>query len=366
MIRKRTAICGKKQGERDSKRTGPTVNSDQFFRTFFFKSRLISFDRTGFMLRRLMNERASSLGRRRHGDGGFNRFPFERKNLKPDLNLFFERLAENAPQKEVKELFEKIAGKLRLTCNIADSEIAARRVIEMESRAHADIRELESRYIISRPRIGLSKRTLRDWSIYKSQFALLQEREFRSMRERVEDLIGGEVAKAKLSLNRRVRTEAVLEDLGRNARKTTGNSSRDVRTEADKIASEAREVAGLSLKAVENELRAVIGDFQRLDDAEMSDEIFVETRYALERRILTITEEKKALLRSILEQLQAIDVTGETSTTEQLVAIEQRNLSLEEKFEADAQLAINWEWRSKSSITSFQAQFDLFGTVCGN
>ena len=45
------------------------------------------------------------------------------------------------------------------------------------------------------------------------------------------------------------------------------------------------------------------------------------------------------MLRSVLEQLQAIDVTGESSTAEQLMAIEQRNLLLEEEAEADAQLA---------------------------
>jgi signal transduction histidine kinase len=59
----------------------------------------------------------------------------------------------------------------------------------------------------------------------------------------------------------------------------------------------------------------------------------------LESRIQKVTEDQGALLRSILEQLQAIDVTGESSTAEQLMAIEQRNLSLEEEADTDAQLA---------------------------
>ena len=328
----------KKQGERDSKRTSPNRQFRSILQNFFLQI-AADFFRSDGVHAAVFDDRKSELSREEARSRRIQQVSVRKKKFEADLNVFFERLAENAPQKEVKELFEKIAGKLRLACNIADSEIAAREVIELESRAHAEIRELESRYNISRPRIGLSKRTLRDWSIYKSQFILLQEREFRPMRERVEDLIGGEVTKAKLSLNRRVRAEAVLEDLGRNARKSTGNSSRDVRTEADNVASEAREVAGISLKAVENELRAVISEFQQLDDAEMSDEKFVESRDELELRILTITEEKKELLRSILEQLRAIDITGKTSTTEQLMAIEQRNLSLEEKYEADAQLA---------------------------
>ena len=71
----------------------------------------------------------------------------------------------------------------------------------------------------------------------------------------------------------------------------------------------------------------------------MPDELFVETRDALETRVMKVTEEQGALLRSVLEQLQAVDVTGESSTAEQLMAIEQRNLLLEEEAEADAQLA---------------------------
>ena len=45
------------------------------------------------------------------------------------------------------------------------------------------------------------------------------------------------------------------------------------------------------------------------------------------------------MLESLLDQLRAIDLSGETSTLDQLVAIEQRNVSLEEKAEADLQLA---------------------------
>ena len=128
---------------------------------------------------------------------------------------------------------------------------------------------MDARYRVSRPRIGLSKATLRDWGVYNTEFASLQENVFGPARELIEDLIGEEARTARLSLDRRVRTEAVLEDLGREARKTTGESSRAVKTEADKVASEARDVAGRSLKAVEVELRAVVSEFQRIDLAGM-------------------------------------------------------------------------------------------------
>ena len=261
-----------------------------------------------------------------------------RRKFESSLDVFFDKLANKAPQEEVLTLTEDIEMELRLACSIADSQLAAHKVLELERRTQAKIRELEAGYRVSRPRIGLSKGTLTDWGVYNSEFASLQENVFLPARELVEDLIGEEARKAKLSLDRRVRTEAAMEELGREARKTTGDSSTAVRAEANKVASEARDAAGKSLKAVELELRTVFSEVQRIDFAEMPDESFVETRNALANRILKVAEDQRALLRSILEQLQAIDVTGESSTTEQLMAVEQRNLLLEEEAEADAQL----------------------------
>ena len=262
-----------------------------------------------------------------------------KRKFEVSLNTFFDNLKNNEPRKEAMVLTERLEVELHAACSIRDSHVAARKVIKLERRAQADIRELEARYRVSRPRIGLGKATLRDWGVYNAEFASLQQNVFRPARELIEELIGEEAGKAELSLDRRVRTEAALEGLGREARMTTGQSGRAVRVEADNIASEAREVAARSLKTVDSAMREVLSEFQRIDLAAMPDAVFVATRNALETRVLKITEEQRALLSSILEQLQAIDVTGATSTAEQLMAIEQRNLLLEEEAEADAQLA---------------------------
>lgn len=262
-----------------------------------------------------------------------------KRKFQDGLNAFFDKLSKNAPQEEALALTEQVEAELQLAGGIADSQLAARRVLELERRAQADIRALEASYRVSRPRVGLSRVTLRDWSAYNAEFATLQERVFKPARELIDDLIGAEARKAELSLDRHVRTEATLDGLGREARRVTGESGRVVREEAAKVVRRAREAVGQSLKTVESELRAVLSEFQRIDLADMPDERFVETRDALETRILTVTEEQRALLDSVLEQLQAIDVTGQNSTADQLMAIEQRNLVLEEEAEADAQLA---------------------------
>ena len=306
----------------------------------FFLQMAADFFRTGGVHAETFDVRKIELSKEDKARKRRERQVTERKRkFEESLNIFFDKLAHNAPQEEAVALTEGVAKELLSAGSIADSQLAARKLLDLERRVQADIREMEARYRVSRPRIGLSKGTLRDWRVYTSEFVSLQENVFRPTRELIESLVGEEVERAKLSLDRRVRTESALEDLGREARKTTGDSSKAVRTEANKVASEAREVAGRSLKAVELELRTVLSEFQRIDLLGMPDEVFVETREALESRILKITEDQKSLLRSVLEQLQAVDVTGENSTTEQLMAIEQRNLLLEEEAEVDAQLA---------------------------
>lgn len=262
-----------------------------------------------------------------------------KKKFQAELDAFFENIADNVPQAEALELTDRIAVELRTACENSDSQLAAHKVLDLERQARADIREMEARYRVSRPRIGLSKAALRDWSVYNSEFSLLHENVFQPTRELVEGMIGEEAQKARLSLDRRVRTEAVLQDLGHEARKVTGESSRAVRDEVDKVATQVRDLAGQSLKTVDAELRAVLSEFQRTDLDEMPDERFVEARSSLESRIQAIMEEQSELLQSVLDQLRAIDVTGESSAAEQLMALEQRNLLLEEEMEADAQLA---------------------------
>ena len=262
-----------------------------------------------------------------------------KKSFETSLNSFFDSLAKSAPSEEVLKLTADLERELSAACRISDSQLAASEVLELERRAQEGIRELEDKYRISRPRIGLSKATLRNWSLYNSEFSSIQENVFRPARQLIEDLIGEEAKKAELEISRHVRTEASLEDLGRKARRTTSDSSKAVRTQADKIASEVREAAGRSLKTVELEFRNVLRDFQRTDLSEMSDDLFVKTRDSLESKIQKVTEDQSTLLLSILEQLQAIDTKGESSTADQLMAVEQRNLLLEEEAEADAQLA---------------------------
>ena len=298
----------------------------------FFRADGVHGDRFGDRKEELSKEDA--IRRRRERQVATRKREFEGR-----LQGFFDELGRNEPQDRALALGGGIAEKLSVASRIGDKDQAANEVLALEREAYAEIRSLENRYRIPRPRIGLSKATMRDWRVYSSEFASLQENVFRPARELIADIVGEEADKARLVIDRRVRTEAALSDLGREARKTTGDSSREVKAKADDIATEVGRVARDCLRTVESELRSVVSEFQRADLTDLPDDAFVEMRDGMEQRILSVTEDQSTLLESILDQLQAVDTTGENSATDQLMAIEQRNVLLEEEMEADMHLA---------------------------
>ena len=262
-----------------------------------------------------------------------------KRKFETDLSSFFDWLKDGKAQEEVLALMERVEIGLRSACSLEDGQQAAIKVLNLEREAQEEIIQLEANYRIIRPRIGLSRTTIRDWAIYNTEFASLQENVFRPAQGQIQEIIGVEVRKARLSLDRRTRTEATLARLKREARKIIDSSGKEVSSEANNIAKKSQDTVARSLEIIDKELREVLNEFQQTDFESMSERLFVETRSAMETRVRNVVERERELLHSILEELRAVDTTGEGSTAEQLMVIEQRNIRLEEEAEADAQLA---------------------------
>ena len=263
----------------------------------------------------------------------------KRAKLAGDLNQFFELVSSNAPHEEALHVTQGVSEKLKHACRIEDPQQAATEIIRIEQRARADLQNLESRYRIMRPRIALSKATQKEWRDYTSAFSTLTESVFRPTRELIEGIVGDEAAKARIEIDRRLRVEAALDELAEQAKRKTKDGGTSARKEADRVASEVRGVASTCINEVEAELRAVVSEFQRTNVSHLTDKDFVIMRDTLESRILKVAEDRSNLLDSIVAQLEAISLRGDTSVLDQLVAVEQRNVSLEEQAEADLQLA---------------------------
>ena len=263
----------------------------------------------------------------------------KRRQLSDRLQAFFECVASNEPREQALRLSQVVEKELRSAISVADRERAAVEVIRVEQFAIAELARLESRYRIRRPRIALSKALQQEWREYTVAFEEIRTDVFRETRELIEGIVSDEAARARLHVDRRLRVESALNDLAREAQLTTKTRGSDARTEADKIAEEVRSVAGSCLKELESELRVVISDLQRVDVEVMDDDDLIHMRDDLESRIRNASESRGERLESIKAQLEAVDLSGDTSAIDQLVAVEQRNVALEEQTAADLQLA---------------------------
>ena len=285
----------------------------------------------------------------------------ERKQkFSEDLRWFFDQMSKDTPQEKAKELSTRITEKLKQTLSIPDAQQAAQEMIRLEQNAYAGLREIESQYRIARPRMALNKEMQREWENYIYAFSDLAESVFRPARAAIEELVGKQAEAARLNISRELRVEAALDELAKQARKKARDSGTNVKQEAESVAERIRGVASECLSDVEAELRDVVSDFQRTNVSRMTDEEFVTTRDSLESRIQEITDAKSNILDSLLVQLQAIDLTGETSTIDQLVAIEQRNTS---RWKKRPRPICNWSrsvWRWRLSTTSSTQPFVPF------
>ena len=259
--------------------------------------------------------------------------------LSTEMAEFFQRLASEGPASEVERLVAEVKSRVDAAGASSEPERAAEEIVAIEKTALRDLAGLESGYRIRRPRIGLSKALQREWRHYAATFAELVAGVFDPGRREVEGAIAERTAAMGLAVDRRRLAAAALEEAAFAARRETRRRRNEVRAEVDRVSRDVLDAVGECVTAVEREVRGVVTDFERLDITGYSDEAFVEIRSTLESRIVQRVEERTMVLDSLAAQLAGIDATGESSALDQLVAIEQRNVLLEEEADADLQLA---------------------------
>ena len=263
----------------------------------------------------------------------------KRRQLKQDMDAFFIRVENHEPQEEALRLSSGVVERLRKATQISDRQQAAQEILRVERDARSSLTTLESSYRIVRPRIGLSREMQREWNSYEVAYSDLTTNVFREARELIESVVADEAEKARIAIDRKLRIETALNELADQAKRSTRDRGAKVRQEADNVAAGVRDVARTCLTDVESELRVVISEFQRIDASAIEGDDFGTQRDALESRIRRVWEERSERLDSIRSQLDAVDLSGGTSAIDQLVAVEQRNVLLEEEAAADLQLA---------------------------
>lgn len=262
----------------------------------------------------------------------------KRRKLQQNLDDFFFNFDSGKPEQKTQELLRDIEENIRVAHEISDAKIAAQEFINIESAARKQIAELRESYRITRPRgVGLSKNTEREWAKYMASLEQLNQSVFMPLERHISEIVGREAERARIELDRRLRIEAALDELANITRKTTRRENSATRSTLEKVEKEVREATSKSIANVERVVSEVLRDFGKLDVSAMHDSTIVDTRTYLENRIIEVQEKEREFLQYLRTQLESIDVNS-NGQLDQIEALEQSNLALQEQADLDLQL----------------------------
>lgn len=262
----------------------------------------------------------------------------KRTKLQDELVLFFQRYDAGEPQGKVAELIRDIRSEIAIALAKDDSVDAAEALMEAEENARRGLVALELRYTITKPRIGLTKKLAKDWDDYCAAFAKLKDNVFAEARLLVEGEVQERAAEAKVSLSRRLRIERSLNAISSEAKKVARTEKKATDGRAAVVNQAVLDAAKQSVVRINQTMAQVFADFARLDVTEMDDASVVDTRNRLETTLITVRDNERAFMQSLQSQLEAIDTSGGPSYIEQMEALEQRTIALEEQAGLDLQL----------------------------
>lgn len=262
----------------------------------------------------------------------------KRDQFRKDLTSFFQRMETEKPLDSVMELGLATEERVREASLDTDRGRAARRIMQIERNARRDLETLEASYRVSKPRIGLSRALQREWGDYQEAFQNLAD-SIQDIQTSVESVVTQEVTKAGVDVSARERMDSALDELGRLARRETEAGRREVNARAKSIAEDVRSVAIRCVQEIEDAIRIGIADFDRRDLAGLDDQALVSVRSDLEAPIREALEKAKKALDGVRAQLDAVDLTADSSLLDQLAAVEQSNVTLQEQAGDNLQLA---------------------------
>jgi len=295
-----------------------------------------------------------------------------KEKFESELEEFLRLYDESYPEKDAIKITEQLIKKLNTARAIENPRQAAQEFLIIEEQSLQNLRELISRYKVAKPKIGLSQKTLKDWDDYQNAFIGLQEKVFQPTQATIEQEITLAAKEARLELDRWLRIENALKTREKEATAATNTETKKTRESLVIVAAETKQAISQSLTNVKDEIARVFSEFNSLNITEFSDEEIVKQRTQLEQKIEEITNREGQFLIGIRNQLEAIRLDEDITQLDQLEALEQKVVTLEEAADADLQLTqmgmaievINHEFNSsiravRSRLLELKAWVDL-------
>lgn len=251
-----------------------------------------------------------------------------------ELELCFQRISEEEPEKKVEQLRSSVLKKLEAVSVISNLDHVAKELIEAENQASRTLREIRSDYQVSKPKgVGLNRKLESDWMAYKKDQERLETKLFTPLSKEIAEVLGAAASEARLVIDQRSRLRDLIGQVAstfevevKSEAHKVEEASLNVGSEVTKVARNAISDFGLTVKQVE-------AKFAEYDFSSMSFEDAEAVRETCQFMIEESGRKNSELLSSLRETL--------TSTYDNFVSLADTNIGHLDVLEAmDSELQV--------------------------
>lgn len=265
-----------------------------------------------------------------------------RKQFSDQLNAFFDALEKGLPSSSSAMQIADLNAKVTQISLMADAELAAQALLDLEGEARAAAESLRNTYVIARPRgVGMTKTQQRDWAAYLRNFERLETEVFRPLEEAIDGAISAAATGALAAVDRRRRVVSGLEHKKKAASTFSARLRREVGTQVKDL-SEAVDLAlRESLTRLASDIEQTFADLGRTDTGAVDESALRTLQGRWETRIDESAAETKDRLERLRDQLVTVAeaVSRNESVTEMTALIETRAEGYREQLDAYSELA---------------------------
>lgn len=230
-----------------------------------------------------------------------------RKELQEDLEDFFLKLDEGAPQRRVAEILQALKDGIRRIDEISDPDHQSSEMLAAEVRARREVRKVKEEHRIARPRgVGLSRGARQSWDAYRGEVLKLEEHCFVPAEIEIDEIVRSHAHKINLLVDQRRRLEAAVTENVRDVRNRTRREFTETRQEGKGVSERVVQLTRQVMADVDGTIRQVMSDIARLELAGKDEAELAKLRAGFEHTLDQATGEALGVLSNAKEQLKAI------------------------------------------------------------
>lgn len=263
----------------------------------------------------------------------------KRKEFAISIDRVFDDVEKGIPTKETAKIIGSVTTAIQDSKNTNDGMPISAKLIEIAADARQQIEALRNRYSVAKPHgLGLTSSLRRDWEFYKAELSRLEAEVFQPTQESVEALVAERASEEASSGNAKRAIERALKARIAAALETMQATEKSVRGDMEAANNRVEQFLNASRKKVENTIAEARAELNRISPSEKRNAAVLGEYYKHEASIVETTEEERLHLLAIGTKLkEAID--SSLSADDIIEALEEENLALVERSEADVELA---------------------------